>query len=493
MVSTARSKRLVEQRANGLERSQFNVKNFPGFGEVAHGGILPAMPENFNREAASLQFTAGGKLLCYMRQSFIVGADAGGQGARSRLQKRRGEAGHFPGQPVKGGVGQSQDGAVHIGDNIRRARSLIKQRHFAKNIPRTERGQNGLPVANHRPRPKLATHDEKHGVTRFALPDHHGVLHDFLEFQKIREMRQLGVLHVGKDFNPAQRTRLEAGRRRSQGKTARSRSEKKSFSSLMSAAFCQTPPLRVKIQVSGQDPLVADPVNQNRQWHGPIGRIVNSPDEIIVDGCLWLHAAFVSRPGKFASKNGDVRTWSARTSPRFGTPRHVAGWESGDTPPQSKSGRDRITASVRVGIRAEDLDEVAMCAEPPDGFGYFRVFKMPGTIYEEKNTPTPCACSGADSIFVRLILKRRNAAMASCNAPTLSENADHQARTIIAGWWTALTAKHEKARRIRSVVLDVLLQNLHTVFFRRQNSGNRRRVFFVSRPVPPNVHWTRSR
>jgi len=35
--------------------------------------------------------------------------------------------------------------------------------------------------------------------------------------------------------------------------------------------------------------------------------------------------------------SGNVLIWSARTSPRFGTTRHVASWESGDISPHSKS------------------------------------------------------------------------------------------------------------------------------------------------------------
>ena len=80
-------------------------------------------------------------------------------------------------KPVEGGVAESQDGAVHVGENIRRARPLVEQRHFAKNISRAERGQDRLPAANHRPRPQFAAHDQIHGVARIALPHHHGVLH----------------------------------------------------------------------------------------------------------------------------------------------------------------------------------------------------------------------------------------------------------------------------------------------------------------------------
>ena len=46
----------------------------------------------------------------------------------------------------------------------------------------------------------------------FALPDHLGVLRPFLKFQKVREVRQLSVLHFGEDFYPAQRTRFEIDR-----------------------------------------------------------------------------------------------------------------------------------------------------------------------------------------------------------------------------------------------------------------------------------------
>ena len=40
-------KRFVEQRADGFERGHFDVENFAGFGEVAHGGSLPATDGEF--------------------------------------------------------------------------------------------------------------------------------------------------------------------------------------------------------------------------------------------------------------------------------------------------------------------------------------------------------------------------------------------------------------------------------------------------------------
>jgi len=42
--------------------------------------------------------------------------------------------------------------------------------------------------------------------------------------------------------------------------------------------------------------------------------------------------------------SGNVLIWSARTSPRFGTMRHVASWESGDISPHSKSRRRQNSA-----------------------------------------------------------------------------------------------------------------------------------------------------
>jgi hypothetical protein len=72
---------LVEKRADGFERGQLDVKNFPGFGKVAHGGILPAMADDFNREEFLPSLTAGGELLRHPREPLVVGADARGQRA----------------------------------------------------------------------------------------------------------------------------------------------------------------------------------------------------------------------------------------------------------------------------------------------------------------------------------------------------------------------------------------------------------------------------
>jgi hypothetical protein len=50
------------------------------------------------------------------------------------------------------------------------------------------------------------------------------------------------------------------------------------------------------------------------------------------------HFAFRNLPPLSFAAKGSALIWSARTRPRFGTTRHVASSESGDTSPHSKFG-----------------------------------------------------------------------------------------------------------------------------------------------------------
>ena len=147
---------------------------------------------------------------------------------------------------------------------------------------------------------------------------------------------------------------------------------------------------------------------------------------------------------------------------------------------------------LRVRIRAEDFDEVAMLAEQLDGLGDFRVLKMAVAINEEEIFPR-LALAGArfDLRHVDLVPAERGDGLVQ--RADLVGDADHQAGAVVAGGRTALAAEHEEARGVGGVVLNVLLQHLQAVFFRGQHAGDGGGELFPSRPVRRNARWTRSR
>ncbi len=72
--------------------------------------------------------------------------------------------------------------------------------------------------------------------------------------------------------------------------------------------------------------------------------------------------------------------------------------------------------------------------------------------------------------------ERRERMMQRAN---LVADADHQTRAVITRGRTALATEHEETRRIGGIVLNVLLENFHAIFLRRQQTADGRRTFFL--------------
>src|SRR5207245_2840265 len=61
-------------------------------------------------------------------------------------------------------LGDLQQGAVSVGNDVRRTRAFIEERDLAKKIPGLQRRQNGLPVLRVQADADLAAQNEVHAI-----------------------------------------------------------------------------------------------------------------------------------------------------------------------------------------------------------------------------------------------------------------------------------------------------------------------------------------
>jgi len=119
--------------------------------------------------------------------------------------------------------------------------------------------------------------------------------------------------------------------------------------------------------------------------------------------------------------------------------------------------------SIHIRIRAEGFYKVAVRAKLLDRLRNFFVLRVAVAINEEKIFPClALARARFDFRQINLEFAERGDGFVQC--ADFVGNADHQTRAVIARRRTALATKHEKARRIRRVVLNVLFKNSQFVF-----------------------------
>ncbi len=390
-------------------------------------------------------------------QTFIVGANPGGQGPGRGLQKGRREGGRFPGKPVKSHVGHFQHDAVGVGNDIRRPRTVIEQRHVAEKIAGAERGQNRLFFPDHHPRPQFALQDEEHAVARIALFHHRRPLRHLVHFHEFSQAIELGVVQLGQDFDAPQRAGFDART----GSRGGIRNDCLAEMRLKFGNFRRPPPTAIvtrKHPGIGQHPFVADPVDQDRQFHRAVGGIVNSPDKIIIGNLFPFHARTISQFLTFlkAKSNDMGKSFQAN-------------WIQGSYHLIAALIHQR--KSFRVRIRAEDFDEVAMLAQKLDGLDDLAVLHVAVAINEEEIFPRlPLARARFNLRHVDFVTAERGNRL--MQRAGLVGHADQQAGAVVAGGRTALAAEHEEARGVGGVVLNVLFEHGQAVFFGGQDAGD---------------------
>ena len=131
-------------------------------------------------------------------------------------------------------------------------------------------------------------------------------------------------------------------------------------------------------------------------------------------------------------------------------------------------------ASVRIWIRTEDFHEIAMLTEILDGSGDFFVLGVAVAIDEEEIFPR-FAFAGTGFDFGQIDFGAAEGSERFVERAHFIRDTNHHAGAVVAGGRAALAAQYEKAGGIGGVVLDVLLQDLKSVFFGGQKSGHSRR------------------
>ena len=120
-----------------------------------------------------------------------------------------------------------------------------------------------------------------------------------------------------------------------------------------------------------------------------------------------------------------------------------------------------------VGVRSEHLDEPAYPIQFIDGVGHFLVFKMAVAIDEKQVFPRlTLAGPGLDLGHVQPVFAERSHNLMQC--PDLVLDPNDKAGAVILRGGTALSAEDEKARGVRGVVLDVMIQDLQVVTLRSE-------------------------
>ena len=212
IASTAALKDLSSNCAGRLPGRPVQCRKLAGLWPGGSQRRLPATAEDFNREADSLQFAAGGN--CWVTRGPAVCCRRGcGRTSVRAVAWRNGVAstGHFAREPVEIADGHFQQMAVHVGNDIRRAGALIEQGHVPEKSP-GRMWPGWFPAADHGPAPAIRRSCTRYmRVARFALPDtprsHCNTSAGIAG--NPRECASCVSLHVGENFDAAQGARFE--------------------------------------------------------------------------------------------------------------------------------------------------------------------------------------------------------------------------------------------------------------------------------------------
>ena len=121
-----------------------------------------------------------------------------------------------------------------------------------------------------------------------------------------------------------------------------------------------------------------------------------------------------------------------------------------------------------------------MFVEQSDGFGHLAIAHVAVAINEEEILPG-LALAGAGLDFGHVDAEAAKGGEGTMQGAHLVHQADHQTGPVAAGGRSALAAQHEETRGVRGVVLNVVFQHAHVVFFGGQLARDRRGIFFLRR------------
>ena len=121
---------------------------------------------------------------------------------------------------------------------------------------------------------------------------------------------------------------------------------------------------------------------------------------------------------------------------------------------------------IRVRIRAEHFDEVALAFEIGDGFGDFAICRMAVAIDEEKIFPRfAFARARLDLRHVQFVFTKSGERVVQ--RADFMRDADHQTGAIFSGRRTALASEHEEAGGVGGIILNAVVENGDFICFRR--------------------------
>ncbi len=107
---------------------------------------------------------------------------------------------------------------------------------------------------------------------------------------------------------------------------------------------------------------------------------------------------------------------------------------------------------------------------------------VPIAIHKEKIFPRfPLARSRLDFCHVDSIPPKRS--QRAIQGADLIDDAEHQARPVLAGWRTALPSQYQEARGVGGIILNIMFEDAQGIFLSRQDPGNRGGVFLSRRKL----------